>query len=172
MLAIFLRREFSIDVALHDIDNVIGVRMRENIIVGLSRRVLAEARLGVRNPYQDRRLHLPLARQFVGDQVETPTTVAEAAMRVIPDVLAIVTVEHREAPAMIVLREFGKIDVNRAGCEMTETRQYLRFVYDVEAGGLGQPDHVRFGNNGAICPIFVPGARRPHTISSESTRSF
>jgi len=109
------RWEFSIDAALHDIDNVVRVGMRENVVVRFPRRVFAEARVRVRDADRMVGSIFPSRVQLIGDQVETPAAMTETTMRIVPDVLAIVTVQHGKTPAVIVLREFGKIHVNRPG---------------------------------------------------------
>src|SRR5579862_3820900 len=90
---------------------------------------------------------------------------SEAAMRVIPNILAILAIQDRKMSAVILFGQLGKENIDRARREMPKAWQHLRLLNDMKAGRLGQPDHWRFGNNGATCPIFVPGARRPQEIS-------
>ena len=69
---------------------------------------------------------------------------------------------------MIVLGSFGQMDVDGPPREMAESWEHFRLVDDVKPGRLGKTNHIRFGNNGATCPIFVAGASRPQFTSSAS----
>src|SRR2546422_696378 len=111
-----------VNVTLHHVTEKIGIRMIENVVEAFARRVIPVTFVAVRDADQNDRLDLPVARQFIRNPVQTPTAVAEASVRVVPDVLSVLTVDDRESPPVIALGFFRQVDIDRSRGDSPKAR--------------------------------------------------
>ena len=88
--------------------------------------------LGTEMP-DDQRLDPMVIDQFIHDPVQVPTAMTETTMRIVPQILSVVTIQHREAAAPVMQRRFGQINIDRPRLELAESRHHTRRGDHLEA---------------------------------------